>query len=174
MKTTIRKLFYLILFIFVHQHSFGQNNITFKGNIIEHDTKEYLPGVIIEAYKGNKLINKTTSDFDNGAFILKTNMNCDKIVLSYQGFYPIIIKNIRNQTENELKLYTLELYGIDDTIYRYISKKAEREHKKELKSDFIKLKKGIKINSGNQNYIMKLRKKKGKYGFYINFKELYN
>ncbi len=172
MKTIIRKLFYLILLVSSIQHSIGQNNINFKGSIIEYDTKGYLPGVIIGAYKGNELINETSSDFD-GLFILTTNIQCNKIVLSFPGFYPIIIKKISDIGIKELNLETIELYAIDDTCYRYISKKAEREHKRELKFEFEKLKKEIKISSGNLNYVMKLKKYKGGYAFFINFKEIY-
>ena len=172
MELTTRKVIYLILFVFIYNHSFGQNNISFKGNIIEYGTKGYLPGVLIRAYKGKELINETSSDFD-GSFILTTNIQCNKIVLSSQGFYPIIIEKISDIGIKELNLETLELYAIDDTFYRYISKKAEREHKKELKSEFEKLKRGIKIDSGNLNYVMNLKKNKGKYFFFINFKDLY-
>ncbi len=172
MKLTTRKVFYLILIVFIWNHSFGQNNISFKGNIIQYGTKEYLPGVLIGAYKGKELINETSNDF-YGPFVLTTNIQCNKIVLSSLGFYPLIIEKIDYIGIKELNLGTLELYAIDLTCYRYISKKAEREHKKELKSEFKKVKRGIKIDNGKLNYLMSFRKNKGEYAFFINFKDLY-
>ena len=89
-------------------------------------------------------------------------------------YYPIIIENINKVEENELNLGLIKLVEIPIVFTRYISKKAERKGRKEEKRKLKKLKEGIIIDSSNRNYKMRLKKNKGEFAFYIDFKDFQN
>jgi len=172
LKSIILFCFFLLSSSF--QPAVSQNSTILKGNIIDYNTEQYLPGVNIEFYKNEKLLGKTTSNFENGSFNLLTRRNADKIVFSYSYYYPLIIENLNNLEMTELDIGTIELYEIPFSFTHYASKKAEREDKKESKSQLKKLKNGIINNFSGKNYKMILKKKGGKYAFYIDFKDLLN
>ena len=85
-------------------------------------------------------MNKTDTDFKDGAFSLSTMNSIDKIVFSYPYFHSIIIENINNFEGIELNLGTIKLFEIQIEFTRYISKKAEREGRKEDRRKLKKLK----------------------------------
>ncbi len=156
------------------QNAVGQNSLLLKGKVTDYNTKEYLPSVKIETYYAKRLLNKTETNLEDGSFSLSTKKTTDKILLSCPYYYPIIIENINKIEGNELNLGIIKLVEIPIVFTRYVSKKAERKWRKEEKGKLKKLKEGIIIDSSNRNYKMRLKKNKGEFAFYIDFKDFEN
>ncbi|PQJ21252.1 hypothetical protein [Tenacibaculum sp. SG-28] len=171
----IRKLIFttstLITILFSFQSAFGQNYSILKGKVIDYSTNQYLPAVKIETFNKGTLLDKTDTSLEDGSFTLSNKMKPDKIIISLNYYYPIIIENINKIKGNELNLETIRLIEIPITFTRYFSKKAEREGRKEEKRKFKRLEEGIIINSNNRNYKMKLKKYNDKFAFYIDYKD---
>lgn len=165
---TISTLF-IILTSF--QSAIGQNSSILKGKVIEYNTNEYLSGVKIKAYNKKVLLNETDTSLEDGSFALTTKKEIDKIVFSYNYYYPIIIENINKIQGNDLNLGTIQLVEIPLVFTRYASKKEERKGRKEEKRKLKKFQEGIIIDLNNRSYQMKLEKSKGKFAFYVDFKD---
>ncbi|MFL0096085.1 hypothetical protein [Tenacibaculum maritimum] len=119
-------------------------------------------------------MSKTETNLEDGSFTLSTKNTTNKIIISYNYYYPIIIENISKIEENVLNLGIIKLVEIPIVFTRYVSKKAERKGRKEEKRKLKTLKEGIIISSSNRNYKMRLKKRKGEFGFYIDFKDFQN
>lgn len=165
---TISTLF-IILTSF--QSAIGQNSSILKGKVIDYNTNEYLSGVKIKAYNKKVLLNETDTSLEDGSFALTTKKEIDKIVFSYNYYYPIIIENINKIQGNDLNLGTIQLVEIPLVFTRYASKKEERKGRKEEKRKLKKFQEGIIIDLNNRSYQMKLKKSKGKFAFYVDFKD---
>lgn len=164
----------LLIILTSFQNAVGQNSLLLKGKVTDYNTKEYLPSVKIETYYAKRLLNKTETNLEDGSFSLSTKKTTDKILLSCPYYYPIIIENINKIEGNELNLGIIKLVEIPIVFTRYVSKKAERKWRKEEKGKLKKLKEGIIIDSSNRNYKMRLKKNKGEFAFYIDFKDFEN
>jgi len=174
MKNLILTISTLFIILTSFQSVIGQNPSTLKGKVTDYNSNEYLPSVKIETYNGKILLNKTDTNFEDGSFTLSTKNMTDKIIISYDYYYPIIIENINKIKEKELNLGIIKLVEIPIVFTRYISKKAERKGRKEEKRKLKTLKEGIIINSSNRNYKMRLKKRKGEFDFHIDFKDFQN
>ncbi|MDG1315419.1 MAG: hypothetical protein P8P29_07855 [Flavobacteriaceae bacterium] len=174
MKNLILVISTLFIILTSFQNVIGQNSILVKGKVIDYDTNEYLPGVKIETYNGKVLLNKTDTNFEDGSFTLTTKNTTDKILFTSDYYYPIIIESINKIKGNELNIGQIQLIEIPIVFIRYISKKAEREGRREEKKKFKKLKEGIIVHSNNRTYKMRLKKNKGEFTFYIDFKDFIN
>ena len=131
-KSYSRTLIFLILLIFSFQNVFCQDSLIVRGNVVEFNSNEYIPGVKIELYNGNNLATETYCDI-NGNFNFFTTSSCDKIVFSFVGFYSTIIENIDYEKRNEFILGQIKLYNRNDKFVTYLTKEAEREDRKEEK-----------------------------------------
>lgn len=174
----MRNLIFTISTLFIILTSFqsviGQNSSLIEGKVIDYKTNEYLPGVKIKTYYKKVLLNETDTNLENGSFTLWTKNTTDRIIISYDYYYPIIIENINKIEKNELNLGIVQLLEIPLVFTHYASKKAERKGRKEEKRKFKKLKEGINIDLNNRNYKMRLKKYKGKFAFYIDFNDFQN
>ncbi|MFL0169490.1 hypothetical protein [Tenacibaculum maritimum] len=174
MKNLILTISILFVILTPFQSIIGQSSSTLKGKITDYNTNEYLVGVKIETYNGKILLSKTETSLEDGSFTLSTKNTTNKIIISYNYYYPIIIENISKIEENVLNLGIIKLVEIPIVFTRYVSKKAERKGRKEEKRKLKTLKEGIIISSSNRNYKMRLKKRKGEFGFYIDFKDFQN
>ncbi|MCD9564038.1 hypothetical protein [Tenacibaculum maritimum] len=174
MKNLILTISILFVILTPFQSIIGQSSSTLKGKITDYNTNEYLVGVKIETYNGKILLRKTETNLEDGSFTLSTKNTTNKIIISYNYYYPIIIENISKIEENVLNLGIIKLVEIPIVFTRYVSKKAERKGRKEEKRKLKTLKEGIIISSSNRNYKMRLKKRKGEFGFYIDFKDFQN
>src|SRR5690606_1595904 len=174
MRNLILTISTLLIILTSFQSVIGQNSSLIKGKVIDYNTNEYLPGVKIKTYNEKVLLNETETNLENGSFTLLTKNTADKIIISYDYYYPIIIENINKIEENELNLGIVPLLEIPLVFTRYVSKKAERKGRKVEKMKFKKLKEGIDIDLNNRTYKMRLKKYKGKFAFFIDFKDFRN
>ncbi|NCP58766.1 MAG: hypothetical protein GW839_00485 [Flavobacteriales bacterium] len=149
----------------------GQNRVTLKGNFTDYENQQILPGVRVTVFNGKDILETTDTNVENGAFSLSLEETFEKIKFSYPYYYPLIIENLNRHEGKNLDLGTLQLIEIPFSFTRYVSKKAEREDKKQSKHQLKKWREGIIINSDDRNYVMRLKKKSGEYSFYIDYKE---
>jgi hypothetical protein len=174
MRNLILTISTLFIILTSFQSAIGQNTSMLKGKVVDYNTNKHLSGVKIETYYKKDLLNETDTNLEDGSFALTTKKEIDKIIFSYNYYYPIIIENINKIQGNDLNLGTIQLVEIPLAFTRYASKKAERKGRKEEKSKLKKLQEGIIIDLNNRNYKMKLKKSKGKFAFYIDFKDFQN
>jgi len=174
MKPTFIIFFFIFIVLAGYQKLLGQNKTTLTGKVIHYNDKQSLPGVIVQTYFGGKHLNETSTNFESGSFTLSTEKTFDEIVFSYLFFYPLIIENIKKIDRGELNLGQIKLIEAPISFTHFASKKAERIENKKDKLKLLKLKKGVIISDGKVKYRMKLKKKKGKYAFYIDYKDFKN
>lgn len=174
MKPTFIILFFFFIVLVSNQRALGQHKITLTGKVIHYNDKQSLPGVIVQTYSGTKYLNETSTNFESGSFTLSTEETFDKIVFTYLFFYPLIIENIKKIDSAQLNLGEIKLIEVPMPLTHFSSKKAERIEKKKEKLEVLKLKKGIIISDGKVMYRTKLKKRKGEYAFYIDYKDFKN
>jgi len=74
--------FFITIFIFAGYFSFGQNRGILKGQIIDFDTKEVLPGATIQVLKN---LSKGTATDIEGNFVLELDSGAHKLICAFVG-----------------------------------------------------------------------------------------
>jgi len=93
------RLFFLLLLLTTTTHSFSQielsleKSITIEGNIIDKLTNEPMPYATII----NNNTKKGTISNINGYFKLKVENPLDRIIISYIGYKPFLLKNVSSK-----------------------------------------------------------------------------
>ena len=164
-----------ILFIFFLISSisiYAKSIFTFRGEIIDYNTKESVIGATINLYAEKILVESLHSN-ENGSFEFTTTKPIDVIEVKFIG--KLTIKIIEIDVYNEkLKDFSFRIPLFEDPFgfISYEGKPTSSQVKEEKQKQRFILK-GVRLNCKNNNKARINYSKKGKYQF-VKFLDLIN
>lgn len=125
MRNLILTILTLLFALSTFQKAFGQNSTIIKGKVIDYISNQYLPSAKIRAFNKKIIVGQTKTNFEDGSFTLLMKNNSDKLIISNDYYYPLIIENIDKIRINDFNLGKIPLVQISFDCTRYASKIAE-------------------------------------------------
>lgn len=163
----------LFIFFLINNISiYAESKFTFRGNIMDYDTKESIFGAVINLYSREILVGRLYSN-ENGDFEFTTTRPIDVIEVKFIGKLTIKIIEIDVYSE-KTEHFSFKIPLFEDP-FRFISYEKEptclqRKKEKEERKFILK---GVRLDCKNDNKARIKYSKKGDYQF-IKFIDLIN
>jgi len=170
-KIEIKNLLF-IFFLVSSINIYAESKFTFKGKVIDYDTKESIIGATINLYSGEILVESLFSD-ESGNFEFTTIRSIDVIEVKFIGNLTIKIIGIDVYNEKVKDFsFIIPLFENPFGFINYEKKPTPLERKKEKERKKFILK-GISLGCNNDKKAQIRYSKKGNYQF-VKFIDLIN